>query len=108
MDVHAKLTSLLKERGWTAYRLAINCGLSESTVSNLFRRNTLPTIDTLETVCVKGFGITLSQFFADEDVIELTPDLREFIKYWLPLTPTQKAATLQMMRAMSEAMPPNP
>lgn len=102
MDVHDQLVHLMRERGWTAYRLAKNCGLSESTIANLFRRNTLPTIDTLETVCEKGFGITLSQFFAEGETIELTPDLKELVERWIPLTPTQKAATLHVMRAMSE------
>ena len=30
---------LLNERGWTEYRLAKECGLSESTLANIFRRN---------------------------------------------------------------------
>ena len=42
MDTHERLRQLLNERGWTEYRLAKNCGLSESTIANIYRRNTVP------------------------------------------------------------------
>ena len=76
MDTHERLRQLLDERGWTEYRLAKNCGLSESMIANIYRRNTVPSITTLETIC-KGFGITLSQFFAEGEMVELTPELKE-------------------------------
>ena len=56
----------MKEREWTEYRLSKECGLSESTLANIFRRNTVPSITTLETIC-DAFGITLSQFFLEDD-----------------------------------------
>ena len=47
MDVHARLRQLLQERGWTEYKLSKKCGLSDSTLANIFRRNTTPSIATL-------------------------------------------------------------
>ena len=88
MDTHERLRQLLDERGWTEYRLAKNCGLSESTIANIYRRNTVPSITTLETIC-KGFGITLSQFFAEGEMLELTPELKELFDNWVNLTPEQ-------------------
>ena len=76
MDVHEKLQYLLDERGWTKYQLARKCGLSDATIANIFRRNTMPSIPTLEAIC-QGYGITLSQFFAEGEMVELTPDLKE-------------------------------
>lgn len=99
MDTHDRLKQLLNERGWTEYKLSKVCGLSESTVGNIFRRNTVPSITTLEAIC-KGFGITLSQFFADKDMVELTPDMKELFDSWVALTPDQKTAALQMLKAM--------
>ena len=69
MDTHSRLRQLLEERGWTEYRLAKKCGLSQSTLANIFKRNTMPSVATLEAVC-RGFGITLSQFFAEEEMID--------------------------------------
>lgn len=100
MDTNERLSQLLKERGWTYYRLSKNSGLSESTITNIFKRNTIPSIPTLELIC-KGFGITLSQFFADENMVELTPDLRRIFSGWVNLTVKQKDAVLQMIEAMN-------
>ena len=100
MDTHERLQQLLKERGWSEYRLAKSCGLSESTIANIFRRNTLPSIATLETIC-GGFGITLSQFFAEGEMVELTPELKELFDGWAYLTPEQKDAVARVLKAMN-------
>ena len=42
----------------------------------------------------------MSQFFANADMVELTPDLKELFNCWVCLTPSQKAAALQMLKAM--------
>lgn len=100
VDVLKRLQGLLDARGWTMYRLAKQSGLTESTIANIYRRNAIPSIDTLEKVC-QGFGITLSQFFADGDMVELTPELKVVFDSWRSLTPEQKEATLTMMKAFS-------
>ena len=97
MDTHERLRQLLNERGWTEYRLAKNCGLSESTIANIYRRNTVPSLATLEAIC-KGFGITMAQFFAEDDMVELTPELRELFDRWTALTDEQKAALWQIIK----------
>ncbi len=96
MDVLVELRNLLEKRGWTEYRLAKECGLSNSTIANIFRRNTLPTIPTLEIICRNGFGITLAQFFAEDKMIELTPELEELFEAWKPLTLEEKELLLKI------------
>ena len=100
MDTHARLQQLLRERGWTEYKLSKECGLAQSTIGNIFRRNTVPSVATLETIC-RGFGIPLSQFFADSDMVELTPELKELFDLLVYLTPRRKATVVQMLKAMS-------
>ena len=100
MDVLERLRVLLDERGWTEYRLAKECGLSESTIANIFRRNSVPSITTLESICT-GLGITLSQFFPDGDMVELTPQAKELFDNWVTLTPEQKNAVLTMVRTFN-------
>ena len=58
MNTNEKLKRLLEERGWTEYRLSKNSGLAETTIGNILKRNTVPSIPTLEIIC-KSFGITL-------------------------------------------------
>ena len=101
MDVHEQLQQLLDERSWTKYQLARKCGLSDATIANIFRRNTMPSIPTLEAIC-HGYGITLSQFFAEGEMVELTPDLKEGFDSWTSLSPEQKAAARQMLKAMNQ------
>ena len=50
MDVLDRLRRLMYERDWTEYRLAKESGLSQSTISNMFYRNTIPSIPTLEII----------------------------------------------------------
>ena len=100
MDTHERLRQLLNERGWTEYRLAKNCGLSESTIANIYRRNTVPSLATLEAICT-GFGITMAQFFAEGEMVEINPELKELFVNWVNLTPKQKKAANQMLKAMN-------
>ena len=100
MDTLTRLHQILENRGWTRYRLSKECGLNETTIANIYKRNTMPSIPTLEAIC-KGFGITLSQFFADGDLVELTPDLKELFNNWVTLTPDQKTALLTMAKALN-------
>lgn len=100
MDIHERLKRLLDERGWSEYRLAKNCGLSESTIANIFRRNTTPSLPTIESIC-RGFNISLSQFFADGEMVELSPELKELFDNYVSLTPVQKKSILQLMQSMN-------
>ena len=100
MNTHDRLRKLMKEREWTEYRLSKECGLSESTLANIFRRNTVPSITTLETIC-DAFGITLSQFFAEGEMVELTPELKVLFENWVSLTADQKEAALHLIQALN-------
>lgn len=97
MDVLLRLTELQKQRGWSDYRIAKEAGLSPNTVSNIYRRNNVPSLTTLEALC-DAFGITMSQFFADDAVIEVTPEIKELVDRWSALTEKQKAAIWQILR----------
>ncbi len=101
MDANERLRELLDKSGWTEYRLSKNSGLSQSTLANIFKRNTIPSIKTIEAIC-NGFGITLAQFFSDGEMVELTPELKELFERWIILEPDQKDALLVMLRAFQD------
>lgn len=98
MDILTRLVELQKQRGWTDYRIAKEAGLSPNTVSNIYRRNNIPSMPTLEALC-KAFGITMAQFFAKDDLVELTPELRELFHAWTALNEDQKAAIWQILKS---------
>ena len=90
MDVWARLHELQELHGWSSYRIAQEAGLAANTVANIYKRNTLPSLTTLEALC-KAFNITLSQFFCtNEEMTELTPELRELLTHWSVLSSSQK------------------
>lgn len=95
MDVNGRIRNLMKERNWTEYRLAKQSGLSATTLSNLFVRNTTPSIKTLEAIC-RGFGITLGQFFMEGEIVELSKEQREFFEAWVTLTADEKDLIMQI------------
>lgn len=97
MDVNERIRVLMNERGWTPYRLAKESGLSDATVGNIFRRNTVPSMATLEAIC-RGLKISLAQFFAEDDLLEATPELKELFDDWVNLTAEQKEAVRHMMK----------
>ena len=101
MDVLKRLRDLQSKYGWSDYRIAKEAGLAQGTVSNLYKRNTIPNIVTLEAVC-KAFGLTLSQFIADNDFIELTPELKELFESWVKLPEDKKTIILQMIKSSAE------
>ena len=80
MDVLKRIEQLRGERNWSNYKLSQVSGVSQTTIRNMFNRNTLPGIATLEAIC-EGFGMTLSQFFADgEESVPLTDEQRDMLK----------------------------
>ena len=99
MDAKARIRQLMDERQWTEYRLAIASGLSQSTVANIFNRNTTPSVSTLESIC-SGFGITLAQFFAEGELVELSQEQKEMFAAWSSLTKPQKEALRQLIDVM--------
>lgn len=99
MDINEKIKQLMKERNWTEYRLAKESGLSQSTISNLFKRNTVPSITTLEYIC-KGIGITLAQFFSEGNMVELNDEQQELFRLWVYLTAEQKKLIIGIIKNM--------
>lgn len=89
MNIHERILFLMHERGWTQYKLAKKSGIPSSTLTNMFKRSTSPTFATIETLC-DCFGITLSQFFAEEDMIPLSKEEKEMFTKWVSLSKEQK------------------
>lgn len=99
MNVIDKIKLLAADRGWSEYRLVKESGLATSTIANIYHRNTIPSIPTLEVIC-NTFGITLSQFFSENETISLSPEQAELLEKWAKLSAGQKVAILQLMKTI--------
>ncbi|MBR0303114.1 MAG: helix-turn-helix transcriptional regulator, partial [Clostridia bacterium] len=74
-------------------------GVPEATLTNIFYRGTTPTIATLEQIC-STLDITLAEFFADDKIVEMTPELKEFYSLWLSLPPEKRRNIIETMKLM--------
>ena len=99
MDVKARLQQLMDERGWTIYKVAKAADIPWSTVRNMFKRNTEPSIATLECIC-NGMGMTLPQFFDVDNQMGLTQEQRQLIQQWSRLNDRDKRLVGELVEAL--------
>lgn len=99
-DILATITKYRQDRGWTEYQLAERSGLPQSTISSWYRKNMIPTVPSLEKICI-AFGITLSQLFAEEEnTVSLTDSQMKLLESWSRLTEEQQAAVFTLIDKM--------
>ena len=100
MDIQKRIKGLMDERQWTEYRLTKESGLPASTIANIFHRDTVPSIATIETICA-AFGITLSQFFSESNMVALTDEQMSLLNRWATLNEEQKQALISLLEKMN-------
>ncbi len=98
MNVLKKINKLRLEKGWSVYRLSVESGVPQSTITNMFNRETLPSITTLESICA-ALGITMSEFFKEDEMER--DDTEEFLTLYQALPKRTQAAILNLMRELS-------
>ena len=91
MEVLEKIELLRKEKGWSINYLAVESGLTQSTLNNLYTRKTEPKLSTLRAIC-SAFGITLADFFREEENDD------ELIRKVSALSTENKKALLQLVK----------
>ena len=101
MDVKARLQQLMDERGWTIYRVAKEADIPWSTVRNMFKRNTEPSIATLECIC-RGMGLTLPQFFDVDHTMGLGLEQQALLQQWSKLSERDRRIIQELIDALNE------
>lgn len=69
MNVLEKIDELRLQKGWSVNNLAMEAGLTQSTLNNIYSRKTEPKLSTLRAIC-DAFGITLSEFFREGSITD--------------------------------------
>ena len=89
MDILGKIKVLQGQRGWTDYKLA-------QKLSSLYARKSPPKLETLQCIC-NAFGITLSQFFLENESVEILSETeKQMLRVFRKLTPKQQQALIQV------------
>lgn len=90
MDIIKRIDSLREERGWSEYKLREEAQLSSSTLQNMHKRGTLPSMTTLIAIC-DAFKLTLPQFFNEnETTLILSSEETEIIRKYRLLSEKDK------------------
>ena len=98
INVLERITSLREHKNWTEYQLAERSGLTQSTISSWYRKDILPTIPSLERICI-AFGISLSQFFKEEtdEFVLINPNQKKLLEVVSKLDDKQYNALLHFL-----------
>ena len=97
MDVNSKIEKLRFQRGWSMYELAQEMGVTQSTLTSIMRRGNPPKIETLERIC-EAFGITMSQFFIEDEELEvLNKREKNLIAVFRRLPESKQKALLELI-----------
>ena len=98
MDINKKIETLRFQRGWSMYELAQEAGITQSTLTSMIKRGNPPKIDTLERIC-EAFGITLAQFFMDDEQLEiLSKNEKDLISLFRRLSETKQQNLIDLLK----------
>ncbi len=98
MNIIKKIEQLRFKRGWSHYQLAQESGITQSTLTSIIKRGNPPKIETLKNIC-DAFGITLSQFFLDDESLEvLTAEEKQLVAHFRNLSPEKQSALIDFLK----------
>ena len=98
MDINKKIEKLRFQRGWSMYELAQEAGITQSTLTSMIKRGNPPKIDTLSCIC-EAFGITLSQFFMEDEELEiLTKNEKELVSLFRKMTENKQMSLIELLK----------
>ena len=88
-----KIERMRNERGWATHKLATESGVSDATIRKWVSDKRMPSIECLKQIC-SAFGITIADFFAENKMVELTPDKQELFDKWSGLSKAERLAVM--------------
>ena len=100
VSVLDRITNYRNQKGWTEYQLATKSGLTQSTISSWYRKDLVPSIPSLEKIC-NAFGITLSQFFSENETpYALTDIQKQLLDASTVLTEEQQLSLIEFIKKL--------
>ena len=99
-DVQHRISELLDERGWSQTHLAKIVGVPTSTITDIFKRDSYPTISLLERIS-EAFGMTVGEFFSfdipSSPNMQLTPAETRIMTYVKKLNARNQERVIDFM-----------
>ena len=88
MEISDHIKELCRARGWTYYKLALQCGIPQSSLNAMLNRDGDPSIKNLAKIC-KGLNITMTDFFAGLEK-HVADDCNEIMELYQSLDTTER------------------
>ena len=101
MELYEKIEKIRIQKGMSVAKLNKAAGSSHSTLSSWKTRQTMPKIESLDSICF-ALGISLAELLYDIDSDKLTGEEIELLTYWKQLDKEQKQALMSTAKAMAK------
>ena len=101
MELYEKIEKIRIQKGISVAKLNKAAGISHSTLSSWKTRQTMPKIESLDSICF-ALGISLAELLYDIDSDKLTGEEVELLAYWKQLDKEQKHALMSTAKAMAK------
>lgn len=97
--IATRMIELCKKHKTSKYRLSQLTGISQTSLGNIIKGQSIPTIINLEKIC-DAFGITIAQFFAGDQIKpDLTPEQKEILDILDEVSGEERRILLQVIRS---------
>lgn len=97
-----RIENICEKKGMSRYKLANDAKIPQTTLSNMFKNNTMPTLSTLQKIC-EGLGITMAQFFVEDGIrIDLTDQQKELLSLWDSLPLNMQSRVIGYLEGLNE------
>jgi len=101
MNIVKRIAELLKQRNWTVYKLAQETDLTDKSIYKWINGKAQPTVKALYSVC-QAFGITMAEFFAEGNLIEVSDEIKNLYKDWTALTKEEQNAIRALIKSKTK------
>ena len=97
-----RVKELCSKHKVSKYRLAQLTDMSQTALGNIIKKESIPTIPTLERIC-DAFGISLAQFFAGDGMRpDLTDEQEEILETWDNLNADERRILMNFVRSLKK------
>ena len=87
-----RVKELCDKQKITKYRLSQMTGVTQTVLSRIIKKENVPTIQTLEKICI-ALHVSLAQFFAKDEA-----EQKEIIETWNGLNPEERDRLMKIIR----------
>ena len=95
-----RIIELCKKYKISRYQISQKTGISQSVLSDIVNKKNMPTLYTLQKICI-AFEISLAQFFSEDgDLPDITQGQKEILELWINLAPEKQKFIETCLKSM--------